>query len=166
MIYFAKEKEAIVIMVKFTYTFFNTDYRYHKNAGFSLSFGNEEEEWDDVVVSIMDTYRKYHGYESYKVPAEWLERVCAFLQEQRQLKSLSSWIYKLGNHRTEHQIALEVDGWYREINVYNLGEFGEHIHPEFEEDEKILLEFFKCIQEFLKEEGIYLSFNEVNCYEN
>ena len=161
MIYFVKEKEAIVIMVKFTYTFFNTDYRYHKNAGFSLSFGNEEEEWDDVVVSIMDTYRKYHDSVSYKVSAEWLEKVCAFLQEQRQLKSLSSWLYKLGDHLTEHQIALEVDGWYREINVYNFGLFGDHIHPEFEEDEKVLLEFFSKIQSFLEEVGIKLTFNKV-----
>ena len=144
-------------MVKFTYTFLNMDYKYNAKAGFSLSFGNEEDEWDDVVVSQMDSFRKHHDSVSYKVSKEWLERVCAFLQEQRQLKSLSSWLYKTGDHKTEHQIALEVDGWYREINLYNFGEFGKHIHSEFAEDEKILLEFFKRIQEFLKEEGIYLS---------
>ena len=153
-------------MVKFVYTFMNIDYTYKKNAGFSLSFGIEED-WDnEVVVSSIDSYRKYHDSVAYKVSNEWLEKVCAFLNEQRQLKSLSSWLYKVKNNKTEHQIAIEGEGWNKEINLYNLGEFGNHIHPEYAEDEKVLLEFFSRIQEFLQEEGIYLSFNEVNRYEN
>ena len=152
-------------MVKFVYTFLNLDYTYNKKAGFSLSLGNGEE-WEDVDVAVMDSNRKYYDSVGYEVSPDWLEKVCAFLQEQRQLKSLSSWIYKLGNHKTEHQIAIEVDGWYREINLYNFGEFGNHIHPEFEEDEKILLAFFNRIQEFLQEVGINLSFTEVNYYSN
>ena len=141
----------MIHMVKFVYTFMNLGFTYNKNAGFSLSFGIEEDWEADVTVSCLDSNRKFHDSISYKVPSEWLEKVCAFLNEQRQLKSLSSWLYKVKNHRTEHRIEVEGEGWYREINLYNFGEFGNHIHPEYEEDEKILLAFFNRIQEFLQE---------------
>ena len=153
-------------MVKFVYTCVNLNYTYKKNAGFSISFGIEED-WDnEIVISSLDSYKKYHDSVEFEVSSEWLDRVCKFLNEQKQLKSLSSWLYKVKNHKTEHQIAIEGEGWNKEINLYNLGEFGNHIHPDYAEDEKVLLEFFSRIQEFLQEVGIYLSFTEVNRYEN
>lgn len=148
-------------MVKFEYTYLNLDFiDYDSIAGFHLSLGNEED-WDDVVVTQLTRGRSFRNHMSQPVPQEWLDKVCAFLKEQTQLRPLSSWIYKTPPHTSEHQIIVEADGWYREINLYNFGEFGRHHYPEFKEDEKVLLAFFNKMQEFLKEVGIELTFNKV-----
>ena len=148
-------------MVKFEYTYLNLGFiDYDSIAGFHLSLGNEED-WDDVVVTQLTRGRSLRDHMSQRVPQEWLDKVCAFLKEQTQLRPLSSWIYKKPPHTSEHQIIVEADGWYREINLYNFGEFGRHHYSEFEEDEKVLLAFFNKMQEFLKEVGIELTFNKV-----
>ena len=148
-------------MVKFEYTYLNLGFiDYDSIAGFHLSLGNEED-WDDVVVTQLTRGRSFRDHMSQPVPQEWLDKVCAFLKGQTQLRPISSWIYKMAPHTSEHQIIVEADGWYREINLYNFGEFGRHHYPGFEEDEKVLLAFFNKMQEFLKEVGIELTFNKV-----
>jgi len=149
-------------MIKFEYTFLDLrSFDVDNLSGFNVSFGNLED-WDDVVISYMTRGRKHIDSTSIKVPQEWLDRVCNFLKEQTQLRPLSSWIFKSTPHSSEHQITIEVDGWYREIFVYNLGEFGRHLHPNFKEEEIILLEFFTKIQELLKEVGINLKTDKIS----
>ena len=148
-------------MVKFTYRYLDLGlHPLNKISGFEMSFGNEED-WNDVFIQFITRGRDIKDSVSFKVSKEWLDKMCNFLREQTQLKSLSSWIYKTSPHTSEHQITLEADSWYREINLYNLGEFGRHLDKGFEEDEKVLLEFFNKIQKFLKEVGISLSFDKV-----
>ena len=148
-------------MIKFEYMYLDTAFfDYETIAGFHVSVGNEED-WDDVVITHITRGRQFKDHISVPVTQEWLDKVCAFIKEQTQLRPLSSWIYKKAPHTSEHQIIVEADGWYREINLYNFGEFGRHHYPEFEEDEKVLLAFFNKMQEFFMEVGIDLSFNKV-----
>lgn len=148
-------------MVKFEYTFCDVDiFKGGVTGGFNVNFGNEDT-WDDIEIATINKHRKQKDKKYVPITEEWLNKVCDFISKQRQLKSLSSWIFKFAPQTTEHQIIVETDSWYREISVYNFGELGRHHHPEYAEDEKILLEFFKKIQEFLLEVGVVLTFNKV-----
>ena len=147
-------------MIRFDYNFLDLGpFDLDTISGFQLSLGNDEE-WDDVVISFQTRGRKFNDYISIPVSKEWIDKVCTFINEQRQLKGLSSWVYKKPPHTTEHRISIETDSWNTDIYVYNFGSFGRHFHPEYENDEKILIEFFKKMQEFLREIGIELSFNK------
>lgn len=149
-------------MIKFSYTYlFLTTLKLDEVVGFELSFGNEEE-WDDVCVTLITKSRKYIDSVSYPVSKEWIEKVCKFLNEQEQLKTLSSWIYKNEPHNTEHLISIEGEGWNRDISIYNLGQLKNHIDPNYYKEEVILLEFLDKIKGFLKEVGIDFQINKIN----
>ena len=150
-------------MVQFEYSYLDlTSFDPEKLSGFHLSFGNIEEEWDDVVVSFMTRGRKHVDSTTKQVSREWINRVCNFIEEQTQIKTISSWINKHAPHTCEHRIAIETESWNKEITLYNFGEFGRHHHPNYAEEEKILLDFFNKIQEFLKEVNINLEFKKVS----
>ena len=162
MLYYAKEKEAIFIMIRFQYTYLSLDLvDCDAISGFDVSFGTLDD-WDDVVVAYLTRRRKFKDSVSYKVPKEWVKKVCDFIERQEQVRALSSWIYKKGSHSTEHFFSIESEGWLREITLYNLGEFGQHTHKNYEREEKILLEFFRKLQEFFLEVGLVLSFDKVH----
>ena len=149
-------------MIKFEYSYLNLELMsLNAIAGFNISFGNDPD-WDDVVVALETRGRKFEDHTSFYVTKEWIDKVCSFIEKQTQLRPLSSWILKTENHCTEHRFAIETDTWYREINLYNLGTLKGYAHPEFKKDELVLIEFFKKIQEFLKEIGIDLEYDRVN----
>lgn len=147
-------------MIKFEYTYLDiSSYDRRINCGFHFIVGDE---WDDAIIYPLNREGKIFGkYKTIKLEESWIEKFCSFINEQKCLKSLSSWIYKNPPHSTEHRFAIEGVGWYTEITLYNLGRLTGHIHKEYKEDEIVLLEFFHKVQELFKEVEIDLQYNEI-----
>jgi hypothetical protein len=92
---------------------------------------------------------------------DWLNNFLNFIVEQKEIKNLSSWIYKLGNHSTEHRFVIEGTGWNKEITLYNLGKLENYEYQSYKNEELVLLEFFDKVIELLKQQNIDLSYNSV-----
>lgn len=148
-------------MIKFEYTYIDLScLNETRSCGFHIGLG---EEWEDMEFNYVNALGKYTRSGRYaQLEKKWLKKFNEFINNQKHLKSLSSWIYKNPPHSTEHRFAIEGVGWYTEITLYDLGRLHGHIHKEYKEDERVLLEFFHKVQELFKEVGIDLQYNEIN----
>ena len=148
-------------MPKFQYVYLDVSgYDRRINCGFHFSLGDE---WEDAIIYPLKREGKIFGkYKTLRLKKEWIEKFCSYINEQKQIKSLSSWIYKEGPHNTEHRFEIEGESWNTEIGIYDLGLVENHMHNDYKEEELILLKFFNDVQNILKEVNINLEKDNVS----
>ena len=161
MLYFVKEIGVDLVMILFKYTCINLEINNNEQvAGFEIELG---EEWNDLAVYEVNRNGKIinNNHKTIVLNKDWLNNFLKFIVEQKEIKNLSSWIYKLGNHSTEHRFVIEGNGWNKEITLYNLGKLENYEYQSYKNEELVLLEFFDKVIELLKQQNIELSYNSV-----
>lgn len=161
MLYFVKEIGVDLVMILFKYTCINLEINNDEQvAGFEIELG---EEWNDLAVYEVNRNGKIinSNHKTIVLNKDWLNNFLKFIVEQKEIKNLSSWIYKLGNHSTEHRFVIEGTGWNKEITLYNLGKLENYEYQSYKNEELVLLEFFDKVIELLKQQNIELSYNSV-----
>ena len=129
-------------------------------AGFLVELGDQ---WDDLMIYEVNRKEEvlHKNSKSIMLDKDWLNKFLTFIDNQKEIKKLSSWIYKLGDKATEHKITVEGTGWNKEIGIYNLGELVNYEFQSYKEEEKVLIEFIDKVIELFKEQNIDLSYNSV-----
>lgn len=148
-------------MILFKYTCINLDINNDEQvAGFEIELG---EEWNDLAVYEVNRNGKIinSNHKTIVLNKDWLRKFLKFIDEQKEIKNLSSWIYKLGDKTTEHKITIEGTGWNKEINLYNLGVLKNYEYQSYKDEEIVLLEFFDKVIKLFKEQNIELKYNSI-----
>lgn len=161
MLYFVKEIGVDLVMILFKYTCINLGINNDEQvAGFEIELG---EEWNDLAVYEVNRNGKIinSNHKTIVFNKDWLNNFLKFIVEQKEIKNLSSWIYKLGNHSTEHRFVIEGTGWNKEITLYNLGVLKNYEYQSYKDEEIVLLEFFDKVIELFAEHNIELSYTSI-----
>ena len=129
-------------------------------AGFLVELGDQ---WDDLMIYEVNRKEEvlHKNSKSMMLDKDWLSKFLTFIDNQKEIKKLSSWIYKLGDKATEHKITIEGTGWNKEIGIYNLGELVNYEFQSYKVEEKVLIEFIDKVIELFKEQNIDLSYNSI-----
>ena len=157
-----QENGVDFIMILFEYTCINLEINDNEQvAGFHLSLG---EEWDDMILYKVKRNGNVITEDCNKIPLDkdWLNMFLKFINEYKEIKNLSSWIYKLGDHSTEHKFVIEGSGWNKEINIYNLGRLVSYEFDSYKEEEKVLLYFMDKVIQLFHQHNIELGYSSIN----
>ena len=148
-------------MILFEYTCINLDINNNEQvAGFRISLG---EEWEDIIMYEVKRNGEVISKSSITnvLNRVWLSNFLKFIDDQKEIKNLSTLIYKLSDHKTEHKFVIEGKGWNKEINLYNLGVLKNYEYQSYKDEEIVLLEFFDKVIELFAEHNIELSYNSI-----
>lgn len=157
-----RENGVDFIMILFEYTCINLEINDNEQvAGFRISLG---EEWKDLIIYEVKRSGKVIVESSRTVMLnnEWLNYFLKVIDEQKEIMNLSSWIYKLGAHSTEHKFMVEGSGWNKEIGIYNLGKLVNYEYESYREEEKVLIHFMDKVIKLFHEHNIELGYSSIN----
>lgn len=144
---------------KFVYSYIDTYiFDETKICGFSINMGSE---WNDLQYCYLRRDGKVQSSTLLKLKRGLYKEFESILKKNSGIKQVSSWIYKRGEHISQHEFQIEVDGWNRDFGVYSFGELKGHLNKSYKEEEKIALNLFEDIRAFLLKQGYKLEYNSL-----
>ena len=142
-------------MTRFEYSYMDVSFfDSNRTAGFHIAIGDE---WKDIEFNYLKRDGSLGKSSLIQVDKKWLKRFCKMIEEQVQIKPISSWVYKTTPHTSEHIFKIECEEWNREIGIYNLGSNKNHFNKAYAEEEKLLIDLFEKVKEMLLEVNCDLS---------
>ena len=133
-------------------------YKYNletENTGFKVVVDDNFP--DDIQIHNIDLNDTIRETFTIPISKSWLNKVINFVNSNKKVMKLSTWLVNCDSTYNESFFYLETDDWNREIYCFTLGALTDYTNLKYSKDRDYLYKVFKEFQSLLLEIGVQLN---------